>query len=243
MMNGLSLDLFTKAGSDIEGAQYRVLSSLQQVHQAFSQNIIYPYLGELIDLYSALQALIQQINQFREALPGQIRKIDLETQTVVKEHADLGTPELKLLEDLVQWALPQLRNAIEEGRTIFEFVEENQSLEEVGIVPSYVEEGYLILPDLQHQTHHILTYQLSIFADAHERYRTLKTTHLKQVTDPIIGTTPRGIKLALMQEFRDLPNPATYFCATDLDFPYEPTVLPVAKRKLMRYLYLQGGAA
>jgi hypothetical protein len=28
-----------------------------------------------------------------------------------------------------------------------------------------------------------------------------------------------------------------YMCETDIDFPYESTILPIAKRKLMAQLY------
>jgi hypothetical protein len=39
-----------------------------------------------------------------------------------------------------------------------------------------------------------------------------------------------------MKKYHDLPNPATYRCEVDIDFPYQDTVLPVAKRKLMAHL-------
>jgi hypothetical protein len=55
--------------------------------------------------------------------------------------------------------------------------------------------------------------------------------------------SPQALKLSLMEERRELPNPATYFFDSDLDFPYEATMLPVAKRKLMRYLYADTGKA
>jgi hypothetical protein len=41
----------------------------------------------------------------------------------------------------------------------------------------------------------------------------------------------------LIAEHRELPNPATYLCQTELDFPFQETILPVAKRKLLRRLY------
>jgi exonuclease V gamma subunit len=58
-----------------------------------------------------------------------------------------------------------------------------------------------------------------------------------------VDPSPQAIKLDLVEERRDLPNPATYFFETQLDFPFEETMLPVAKRKLMRYLSRQEGEA
>ena len=43
--------------------------------------------------------------------------------------------------------------------------------------------------------------------------------------------------LELIEANRDLPNPATYLFETDLDFPFNETILPVAKRKFLRGLY------
>ncbi len=235
-MAGLSLNLFTGAGTDFEQAQYRVLAALTEVRQAFSQTIIYPHLGALVNLYSDLQALAKQLAQFKDSLPGRITKIDLEAQQVVKESSPFATPEMAFLEDLIGWALPHIQDAIEEGRTIFEFVEEHLALEEVGLVPSYVEEGYLIVPDRKAQTQHVLKYQLSIFTDAQERYRSLRTAVVQSLPDGLIATAPRVIKLGLVEAFPELPNPATYLCNTQLDFPFEATMLPIAKRKLMQHL-------
>jgi hypothetical protein len=242
-MAGLSLDLFLGADGDLERAQYQILGGLQGVRAAFSRNIIYPYLGELIDLYGTLQGLLQQFGDFKQRLKGDVRDVDLEAKTLVFDIADMGADRVAYLEELIDWALPRVQEAIEEGRTIFEFVDENLFVEEVGIVPSYVEEGYLIVPDRITHTVHILQYNLSIFTSAKERYRSLKTTHVKSLAQRGIYVSPHSIKLDLLAENRDLPNPATYFFATDLDFPFEPTMLPVAKRKLMRYLFDRGAAA
>ncbi len=242
-MTGLSLDQFLSAGPDFERAQYRILSSLQMARQAFSHNIIYPHLGQLVTLYGTLQTILERLDGIRKALPGRLKSIDLENQTVEYEPQLQNLGQMGFIEDLIQWAMPHLQVAIEEGRTIFEFVEEHLHLEEVGLVPSYVEEGYLIVPDHHARRLHILQYNLSIFTRAEERFRSLKTTHIKSIDEPGLRYTPQGIKLSLLEERPDLPNPATYFVDSMLDFPYEPTMLPIAKRKLMRYLSTPGAAA
>ncbi|MBK7032936.1 MAG: hypothetical protein IPH49_06685 [Ignavibacteria bacterium] len=47
---------------------------------------------------------------------------------------------------------------------------------------------------------------------------------------------PEDLKLALVEQHQDMPNPATFLMDSDLDFPFDETILPVAKRKLMRRL-------
>lgn len=242
-MSGLDLNLFLQAGADFERTQYRVLDALQQMRRAFSQNIVYPHLGALIGLYGTLNNIVGNLGRLRDALPGQIESIDPETYRLIRQKPELRNDGLVSVEELIRWALPLMQDAIEEGRTIFEFVEENLHMEEVGILPAYVEEGYLIMPDRPHQQLHILRYTLSVFTSADEKYRSLKTAYVKSLPRQDVYPSPRSIKLDLVAEEPDLPNPATYFFATDLDFPFEATVLPVAKRKLMRYLFAQGGAA
>ena len=240
-MTPLDLDVFTRAAYDPEGAQYRVLGGLKRVRAAFSHNQIYPHLSELIALYETLKSIMRRSDELRG--PGRVKEIDLERKQVVYEWPELDKGEMSDVTGLIEWALPQIQSAIEEGRTIFEFVDENLRLEEVGLVPSYVQEGYLLVPDRAAGALHILQYNLSIFSGAQEEYRSLKTTHLKSVAHGRVPPSPRNIKLELMAERRDLPNPATYFFDTELSFPFEPTLFPVAKRKLMRYLYAQGGQA
>jgi hypothetical protein len=45
--------------------------------------------------------------------------------------------------------------------------------------------------------------------------------------------TPEHLKEKMIKEYSDMPNPATYFCETDLDLPFSETLFPVAKRKLL----------
>lgn len=242
-MTALSLNHFFSAINDMESAQYRVLDSLQQAKADFSRNIIYPHLGALVKLYGSLQQIMTGMQGVEQGLPRRIKKIDLEEQALQFEYPSLEEDQMHQVKELMEWALPHIQEAIEEGRTIFEFVENNLHIGEVGIIPSYVEEGYLIVPNAEDNALYILKYDLSLFTDVAERYRSLRTSHVKTIPNNRIFRTPHSIKLELMEERRDLPNPATYLCDAEIAFPFEETLLPIAKRKLMRYLYTQGGLA
>ncbi len=242
-MASLHLNDFIRAGQDIEGAQYRIRAKIQEAHKAFSASHIYPHLGELVDLYTSLQAILGQLKGLRDSIPKKIKDIDLEDQAIVYERQRMDDGQLSYIEELVEWALPYVQAAIEEGKTIYEFVEDNIHLQEVGIVPSYIEEGYLMIPDRAADLMYVLQYNLSIVTGSTERFRTLRTTHIKTLPHGGEKITPQKAKLDLLEAKRDLPNPATYVLNTELSFPYEPTMLPVGKRKLMRYLSQQGGVA
>lgn len=242
-MKPLSLDLFAGAAYDVERTQYQVLARLQRAHEAFSQNYIYPHLGRLVKLYKALNTVIDQSDAFRTPRTGEISSIDLDAAEVVYEWPELDHDQMADVEELIRWAMPHVKGAIEEGRAVYEFVEGHLQVEEVGIVPSYVQEGYLMVPDREQDRLHVMRYSLSIFTDADERYRSLKTVHCKSIPQQGVDLHPSSVKLDLMKEHRDLPNPATYFFDTGIAFPYERTTLPIVKRRLMRHLHEQGGMA
>ena len=243
-MAALHLGHFLSAGSDVESAQYRILGGLKQARKDFSNSVIYPALRELIQLRNALKEILEKLDELRDAAtPGELKEVDLASQKLIYEKSQSAPDQFGVVEDLIRWALPRIEEAIEEGRTIYEFVEEHVHIEEVGIVPSYTAEGYLLVPDRRMYQVHVLQYSLSVFRSAGEQYRGLKTTPVKSVPQRAVHVPPQSIKLNLLSERRELPNPATYSCSTDLDFSFEQTMLPVAKRKLMRHLHVRRGAA
>ena len=169
-------------------------------------------------------------------LPQRLRDVDVENMKLLYEPAGGETPEFKKIMDLVAWVLPRVRQVLEEGTGIYDFVEEHISIGEVGIVPAYREEGYWFVPDPARGIVHLLRYEVSLFSTPQEQYRSLKTTDLGTVEEGPVRRPPEMLKLDLIRRYRDLPNPATYMCEVDIDFPFAETILPVAKRKFMAHI-------
>lgn len=240
-MESLSLNLFTGAVEDIERTQYKVLAGLQKARSAFDEQRVYPHLGRLVKLHGALVTVLDRTEEFRTPKTGRISGIDWDEKKVTYEWPELEGAEMAEVEDLIRWALPHIREAIEEGKDVYEQVEDNLELETVGIMPSYVQEGYLMVPHREEGVLHVLRYTLSIIEGEDERHRALKTAHCKTVSQESVDIDPSTIKLQLVEERRDLPNPATYFSNTDLRVPYQETLLPVVKRRLVRRLAAESG--
>lgn len=240
-MEALSLNLFTGAVEDVERTQYKVLAGLKKARSAFDAQRVYPYLGRLVKLHGALVTVLDRTEEFRTPETGRVSGIDWDEKTVTYEWPELEGTEMAEVEDLIRWALPRIRDAIEEGKDVYEQVEDNLELETVGIMPSYVQEGYLMVPHREEGVLHVLRYTLSIIEGEDERHRALKTTHCKTVSQESVDIDPSTIKLQLVEERRDLPNPATYFSNIDLHVPYQETLLPVVKRRLVRRLAAESG--
>jgi hypothetical protein len=235
-MEPLSLELFTGAVEDIERTQYQILAGLKRAHTAFEEQRVYPHLGRLVELHGALMTVLERTEAFRTPETGRITGINWDEKSLTYEWPELEDTEMAVVEDLIRWALPRIRETIEEGRSVYEHVEDNMELETVGIVPSYLQEGYLMVPERKTDVLHVLRYQLSMIQEEGEKHRALRTVHLKTVAQDGVDAHPSNIKLDLLEERRDLPNPATYFSNTGLDVPYEPTLLPVVKRRLVLHL-------
>ncbi|MHB1922544.1 MAG: hypothetical protein ACYCOO_09945, partial [Chitinophagaceae bacterium] len=54
--------------------------------------------------------------------------------------------------------------------------------------------------------------------------------------DRSLSNSYSSMKSSLIKQKRDLPNPAVYGIETDLSFPFDETLLPVAKRILVKYI-------
>ncbi len=234
-MNSLRFESFFNGNRDVEIKQYEVLQGLKAYTDEFHRNRLYPALSELIELYTTLQDFLQKKNDFK--LPQNLKDVDLEHQHLVFESPNQTHDDIERAVDLIAWAIPQLANRIDEGREVYNFVEEHVAIEEVGIMPMYKEEGYWFVPDHTISVLHLLRYRVSLFSSTSERFRTLQTQVLESITQSFITQTRESLKLDLIERYQDLPNPATYACETDLEFPFAATILPVAKRKLMSHLF------
>ncbi len=236
-MQRLSLELFIGGGHDVETRQYQVLNCLKSYYAEFSHNRLYPAFKDLIDVTSTLEGLVGKKENLEGNFPQQLVGVDIEHQQLVFDSVSGRDPGFERAMDLIVWSLPHLRKAVEEAINIYHFVDEHIMIEEVGIMPVYKEEGYWTVPDARAHQLYLLRYEVSLFTSSAERYRQLKTTVLETMEMTALHKPPETFKLDVIEKYQDLPNPAMYMCATDLDFPYESTILPIAKRKLMSQLY------
>ena len=232
----LTLELFTRVESDVEARQYIILAILKHIANDFQHNRIYPHLSHLITVFHTLGDIKDRLQDLRNRFPKRIKKIDFVNQKIEQEVVFPDASNLQQVEELIEWTLPHIEAKIEEGKTIYEFVNESVVLEEVGIIPQYTDEGYLFVPDNKASSLLLFQYEVSIFHRSKDEYRTLKTHFLKPLKRGQARRSPNAIKLHLMDKYKELPNPATYAFQTQLAFPFKETIFPVVKRKLMQQL-------
>jgi len=234
-MERISLETFFTSENDTEINQYRILGGIKEYSSDFDKKKIYPALSSLIELKNSLEKIINEKKSLSNKFPKIIKGFDVKEQKLIFTTPSDFEPHknIKQVFDLAEWALPHIKEAIEEGIILFDFVEKNIFFQQVGIMPMYKDEGYFMITDNVAFELQVHRYECSLFSSENEKYRALKTELVKSEKQEFIRRSPESIKHELIKERQDLPNPATYICDTDLDFPFAETIFPVAKRKLM----------
>jgi hypothetical protein len=103
-------------------------------------------------------------------------------------------------------------------------------------------EGYFMLCEGSCKNTWVYQYRLSFFEKHDEKYRSIKTEFI-DVWQRNMVNSYTAIKSELIKNRSDLPNPAVYALETDLSLPMEETLLPIAKRSLVRYITTYGNTS
>lgn len=235
-MHSLTLDLFTQSGTDLEAAQYRILAALTGMERSFHHNSLYPGLADLLELNAILETIRRNSDSLTRSGARTLTGVDLDKRSLIFDAVPADQAAVERTLELVTWAMPTIKRLSDEGLAMFDFVSQSMRVDEVGIVPLYRDEGYIVVPDHLGKVVHVFRYELSLFTADDEPYRAMKTVEVD--TRPVAGVVPapESIKMDLVATYKDLPNPATFLLDAELDFPFDATILPVAKRKLMRHL-------
>lgn len=234
-MKTLSVNWLTDGLADFEYKKYILLSYLQTAKSAFSEQRLYPFLSDLIMHYRNLVQVKEDKKLVYEQFPQRISRADFEKLELVYQKIVEDDETMKQLEEIIQFAVPLLSEAVEEGKELYEFVERHMEINPVGITPIYQNEGYLFIDIYPKKQTQIYLYQITVFENTYEKYRGIHTRHLETVSRGLTDTY-ENLKLRLARENQELPNPATFAVVAKIPAPLEHTLLPVAKRTLVKYV-------
>lgn len=237
-MKALSDMWFAEGYIDFELKKYTLLAYLQQINSYFTQNMLYPQLGDVIFHYNNLRAFKDNKQYLQQHFPKRLTAINLEKLQILYEQMIEDDELMAELENIIQYALQKMDRTIREGTEIYEFVEDKLNIEPVGLIPLDIQEGYMLLSDGRFSDTLVYQYRLTIFERADEKYRGIHTQYISTYTRSFTQTNVR-IKADLLKQRKELPNPAVYTVETALTFPLEETLLPIAKRSLVKYITIR----
>ncbi|HEX2868117.1 MAG TPA: hypothetical protein VHO03_13810 [Ignavibacteriales bacterium] len=232
-MDKLTINTFIAAIDDLEASQYKVLSFLKKYKAELRQHKIYPVLTDLIELMNLLEELSNKKNRFQSLFPKKIEKLDLKNKKIIYSNEDYSDAEVDRLFEFINWAYPEIEEAYNEARAILEFVKRNLRVEEIGIMPLYRNEGYFFVPDNRRLQEQVFRFETSFLPAVSVSFNVMKTNLIETLLiSELTAQAFAELKMDLIRRHPEMPNPATFRCETDLDFPFEETIFPIAKSLL-----------
>jgi len=198
----------------------------------FLQNKLYPALPDLISNY---KKVLEYKNNTKEKVSSFSKKligIDWEGQEIIYEPEEFEKEEeLSEMQKIVKFSLPILKNAVEEGKIIYNFFEESMLFRIVGNKPNDNSEGYILV----RMNKEIVAYRYKSLLFGEHR-KVIDIFQVDTFKSTLINSVEK-IKTKLIKKY-DIKNPTTFFVDIDFETPMKETVLPIVKRKFMRDINL-----
>ena len=218
---------------DFEYKKYILLAYLQHVEKNFDHSKLYPELSDLIAHYENATILKNNKQALQSDFPKEINRIDLNKLRLLYKEVSESDSFFHDIEQLVEYAIPAIKRTMDLGKELYEEVENQLTVDTVGIVPLYKDEGYVFIENGKDRITQIFRYTLKKFLMYNEQFRGIYFQWVDSVKRGI-GHTLENLKVDLTRRFTELPNPATFFIHSKCVYPKQETLIPVSKRLVMR---------
>jgi hypothetical protein len=232
-MTMLSKNWLTEKHIDFEYKKYMLLAYFSEVKTNFDKTCLYPHFSEIIEHYKNVISVKQNKKLISDSFPSKLQKIDLERFNLEYQKFIEDNELFAELEQIIDYSIPKFEYYLREGKKIYDFIEQRVTLSPVGIVPLKPDYGYLLLRNGGHKITYVYEYHSTIFEGPDEKYRGIHIAFLDTYKKNLT-TTYEFIKSDLLKRKKELANPAAYVLESDISIPLNETLLPVAKRMLMR---------
>lgn len=234
-MKSLGINWFIEGSIDFEYKKYILLDYLQEINRHFDKSKLYPNLTDLIFHFNNLLYFKKNKSMLQQAFPQRLTKADLDAVQLTYQKIVDDDSSMREIEQIITYALQKMDPAIQTGKEIYDFVESRLNIDPVGLVPLLPYHGYFSLRNGKERTNFIYEYQITIFENKDDKYRGININFI-DTWEQSITNTPEAVKLDLIRRNKYMPNPAVYYVQSDITFPLEQTLLPVAKRSLVKYI-------
>lgn len=234
-MKSLGLNWFIEGSVDFEHKKYLLLNYLQEINRHFDKSRLYPNLTDLVFHYNNLLYFKKNKSVLQQAFPQRLTQADIDAVKLTYEKMAQDDSTMQEIENIIAYAMSKMNPALQTGKEIYDFVESRLSIDPIGVLPLLPYHGYFSLRNGSEKTNWIYEYHITIFENKDDKYRGINVQFI-DTYEQSLANTPEAIKLDLIRRNQFLPNPAVYYVYTDITFPLEQTLLPVAKRSLVKYI-------
>lgn len=200
---------------DFEYQQYRLLSYIQKVQKSYIMTKIYPVLSELIETYDATLNLYEQLSNIKS------------------DSEDTKTDTYNTIIDILSFSLEPIKNAIDEGVGIYKTVQSMISVEPVGAIVPYKDEGYLIIHRDLERTAHVYMYEHKNIIENNETFRAIRLLKEGEYDYNPLGLSQFIIKEKVIKKHKYLCPMSFFLVSIPIQVPLEETMLPIVKRDIV----------
>ncbi len=234
-MENLEKDWFAKGLIDFEYKKYILLDYISRVSKRFAKIQLYPFLADLVFHYQNLQRVRANGAKLKEAFPKEISTADFLALKLKYRQLVEDDTVMAEIESIIEFAIPMIKQSLEDGTGIFDFVESQCEIVPIGVTPLYRREGYLFITQPPESVTQLYRFKLGLIESNDQLNHGLQTEHLAEIPKSVF-LTYENIKIDLLKKYQDLPNPAAYLVLSKMKFPLTETLVPVAKRLFVRHL-------
>lgn len=238
-MNSLSNDWITEGLLDVEYKSYILLAYLSQVKARFNEQKLYPCLSDLLRHYQNVLTVKNGREQMKQSFPKALESADweqwkLEYRDKVEDH-----DFFEVMDEIIAYSLPRMQQHLEAGKDLYQFVEDHIRISPVGLASLSNHQGYFFLCAPPKTVAKVYQYTLTKVHLPDGNYRALHITHLDDVRMGYTHTF-ENLKIELIRQSKGEAPPATYLVESGVAVPFEESLLPVAKRRLVEHLVKEG---
>jgi hypothetical protein len=229
----IDISKITSCGSDWETNRYTFLNIIKSWQSELRKNKLYPVFDYSLQLQNKFISILNENIESKDWLEREVRGAFINDQLVVLEKAHQISSQLDRLIDFVKWGIDINKEVIEEGEIIHQFVYDSIDIISVCEADKYKGKGYIFIPDNQKRLLKIFLYELSITWLVDEPEEFLELNILRSIPFEVVDVSHEDVINKFIKYNKQLYDPMVYLCKTDIDFPFNETVIPVIKSKLL----------
>lgn len=228
----LSSDWFTEPVFDFEYKKYQLLGYLQKKQKELSIRKIHPHIDELENHLFNLDLFLLRKNQledsFRKEIQGiNLKKMELEYQSFTDKTG------LEELNDIIEYSHQKISDCHLHFALEAEEIRKKINLELLGLLPSYLQEGFLLI----RQASGIFVFNYQVKPVLNAKGEKNFDYHYLEKHSPSLFSQEDSIKREVQKKWKyQYDHPAFFQIVSESDYPIYETILPIAGKELNRWI-------
>jgi len=236
-MKRLSDTWLTEGWVDFEYKKYILLAYLDHVRGKFDKKKLYPFLADLISHHKNLISFKQNKAVLNSAFPKELSKETIKGFRLRYKDIINDDGLIKELDEIVDFSLDKIGGHLSKGKEIYDMVESKMDIEEIGLSSLYKDEGFFFLNFALTRDCKAYRYKISVIESPEDKFRIVNTCYLGDFSWSI-SYSFENIKSDIRREYNELATAPFYLIKSEIPVPEKETFLPLAKRLLVRYLFI-----